>query len=293
MSSPERDEEIACVRSIYCDGLDSFDIIDDTRFQFHCPPMRVSFQIPLTYPDSTALTEVSIDSTGIGVSRMQMAQLKQQLDRIIYTRPHERVLFDLTEEARELASSIRDDIKEVWEELKDGDEESVEGYDWDTANEEYVGNQRMFRCNLSFLELTDWPLGVSDHDIIRSHMGSATFATIMAQVPGLKLLHAECVLRADLRERFLKMKHTIQAKAARHPRRGENIDHIYDKFGREDLVFHGTLRRHVGSIVASGFLVPGQSTLAGEEVVVGCGSTWGMVCGVFYSIFPSYSHVTL
>lgn len=111
-------------------------------------------------------------------------------------------------------------------------------------------------------------------------MGSVNFESIMEHVPSsLRLLHAECVLRADLRDRFLKMKHKIQARAARG-HWGRVADKMYDRFGQEEVVFHGTLRHHVGSIVASGFVVPGQSTRAGDEVAVRCGSTWGMVSRV-------------
>jgi hypothetical protein len=42
-------------------------------------------------------------------------------------------------------------------------------------------------------------------------------------------------------------------------------------------VFHGTLRQNVGSIVASGFVVPGKPTRAGDSVEVRCGTTWGQV----------------
>ncbi|KAG6841036.1 hypothetical protein C0991_002498 [Blastosporella zonata] len=104
----------------------------------------------------------------------------------------------------------------------------------------------------------------------------------MSKLPSTtKLLHAEVVLRKDLRARFLNMRKRIQQTATRHISDRRKKDAAWDEFGKEEIVFHGTPRHNVGSIVRSGFVVPGERTVQGEEVEVRCGSTWGkIVCAV-------------
>ena len=64
-------------------------------------------------------------------------------------------------------------------------------------------------------------------------------------------------------------------------------DEIVDKLTQTKVVFHGTLRRHVGSIVQSGFVIPGRKTVAGQEVEVRCGATFGV--GTYTSPELTYS----
>jgi hypothetical protein len=52
-------------------------------------------------------------------------------------------------------------------------------------------------------------------------------------------------------------------------------DAAADEYSKAEIVFHGTLRHNISSIVRNGFIVPGQATKDGVEVGVRCGSTWG------------------
>ncbi|KAJ7022441.1 hypothetical protein C8F04DRAFT_1138204 [Mycena alexandri] len=172
---------------------------------------------------------------------------------IIFARPEDLILFDLTEEVRDFAFEISDNMVESYEE----DEEE----DLENANDEFIADQR-----------------ISDPGIIRGHMGSVTIESIMKDIQDrtrLHLLHAECVIRADLRKRFMQMKSHLQAKGRR------------EHHGRRSIVFHGTPRQNVGSIVSSGFVVPGNPTRAGQGVEVRYGTTWGQ--GIYTSPDPCYS----
>ncbi|KAG6832853.1 hypothetical protein H0H87_000207 [Tephrocybe sp. NHM501043] len=90
-----------------------------------------------------------------------------------------------------------------------------------------------------------------------------------------KLLHAEVVLRSDLRGKYQAMRRKIQQTATRRLSDRRKQDAAWDELGKEEIVFHGTPRHNVGSIVRSGFIVPGEKTVEGTKVEVRCGSTWG------------------
>ncbi|KAG6861920.1 hypothetical protein C0995_009870 [Termitomyces sp. Mi166 len=109
-------------------------------------------------------------------------------------------------------------------------------------------------------------------------MGPTTLEGIMSRLPSTtKLLHAEIVLRTDPRSNFMNMRRKIQQNATQHISDRRKKDGASDEFGKQEIAFHGTPRRNVGSIVKSGFVVLGQKTANGEKVVVRRGYTWGMV----------------
>lgn len=117
-------------------------------------------------------------------------------------------------------------------------------------------------------------------------MGSTTIDTIISKLPGsTKLLHAEVVLRTNLRKRYMDMRQKIQNIATHGIRDRRAKDQAWDRLGKEEIVFHGTMRQNVGSIVRSGFVVPGQKTVTGEDVTVRCGTTWGQVEACSRAIF--------
>lgn len=91
----------------------------------------------------------------------------------------------------------------------------------------------------------------------------------------IKLLHAEVVLRRDLLQRFKTQRDVLRHRRIQHLRDRRARDAAADEMSKLEVVFHGTLRRHVGSIVRSGFVVPGSQTMEGDTVSVRCGSTWG------------------
>ncbi|GLB45088.1 hypothetical protein LshimejAT787_1901660 [Lyophyllum shimeji] len=264
----QREEELLSVQSIYCDAYNTFEALDETHFRFRSVPIVLSITLPLSYPDPTQLLEVTVDSDGLGVSPLQIFQLRMRLESIVQSKPDEPVLFDLTEETREFTEALREDVRVC---LEEEDEEQEEEQVWEHYNMAEDSTNR-----------------VTDHAIVRGHMGQSRIEGIMSRLPPTtKLLHAELVLRTDLRQQFLQMQRKIQQVAAHgtHDRRAR--DAAYDRFGKEEIVFHGTLRQNVGSIVRSGFVVPGGKTATGEVVDVRCGSTWGQ--GIYTSPDPEYS----
>ncbi|KAG6917221.1 hypothetical protein DXG01_003335 [Tephrocybe rancida] len=260
MSLSEREEELLIIQSIYCDAYNTFEAVDDTHFIFRSVPIVLSLKLPLSYPDPSHLPEISLDSDGLGVSKLQMFQLQMRLDSILQSKPDEPVLFELTEETREFTEGLRDDIKISYEE----EEEDVDEDMYDDIN--------------------DPDRRITDQSIVQTHMGSTSLADIMSRLPPTtKLLHAEIVLRTDLRRNYEAMRLKIQQQATRDISDRRKKDAVWDQFGKEEIVFHGTPRHNVGSIVRSGFVVPGQQTVDGEKVHVRCGSTWGMVGQRFYT----------
>jgi hypothetical protein len=112
------------------------------------------------------------------------------------------------------------------------------------------------------------------------YMGGKDILGIMKELgPEIKLMHAEVVLRADLVKRFNDQRAILQAKHTKRLRGRRAKDAAADDMAKIEVVFHGTLRKHIGSIVRSGFVIPGKRTKDGETVGVRCGSTWGK--GVF------------
>lgn len=111
MLPSEREEEILSVQSIYCDAYNTFEVVDSTHFRFRSEPIVLSITLSLSYPGPSHSPEISIDSEGLGVSRLQIFQLQMQLETIIESKPDEPVLFDLTEETREFTEGLRDDIR--------------------------------------------------------------------------------------------------------------------------------------------------------------------------------------
>jgi hypothetical protein len=108
------------------------------------------------------------------------------------------------------------------------------------------------------------------------YMGTKSVLGIMEELgPSIKLIHAEVVLRRDLLERFKKQRDVLRQRRMPRLRDRRARDAAADEISKVEVVFHGTLRRHVGSIVRSGFVVPGTKTREGETVDVRCGSTWG------------------
>lgn len=93
--------------------------------------------------------------------------------------------------------------------------------------------------------------------------------------PTVKLLHAEVVLRSDLVRRFNQKREELVRRHAGHIRDRRARDAAADDATKSEVVFHGTLRQHVASIVRSGFVIPGKKTRDGQQVDVRCGSTWG------------------
>ncbi|KAF5385950.1 hypothetical protein D9615_002665 [Tricholomella constricta] len=257
MPPQEREEELLVVQAIYCDPFNTFEAVDDTHFRFHSVPIVLSITLPLTYPDPLQQPEISIDSEGLGVSQLQMFQLRMRLEAILQSKPDEPVLFELTEETREFTEGLRDDVKVCLEE----EEEDVVEDDWLNHHTD------------------DFDRRVVDHSIAHSHMGSLTIQTIVSTLPkSTRLLHAEIVLRIDLRRRYLDMQRKIQQDATRGINDRRAKDTAWDRYGQETIVFHGTLRRNVGSIVRSGFIVPGEKTATGEHVQ-----------GIYTSPDPDYS----
>ncbi|KAF8876771.1 hypothetical protein CPB84DRAFT_1966496 [Gymnopilus junonius] len=241
MSSVHR-EELLSLQAIYCDAFNTFEMVDDTHFRFHSSPIVLSVMLPLSYPDPLQIPEISIDSEGLGVSRLQMFELRMRLETILQDKPGEPVLFELTEETREFTESIRDDVRM-----------SLDAEAFDEEEEEY-----------------------DEEDMIENRILDTTI-----------LLHAEVILRTDLRKRYLDMRRKIQMKATHGTKDRRAKDQAWDRYGKEEIVLHGTLRQNVGSIVRSGFVVPGKSAVTGEQVSVRCGTTWGQ--GIYTSPNPNYS----
>ncbi|KAG6826304.1 hypothetical protein H0H92_000390, partial [Tricholoma furcatifolium] len=274
MSLSQREEELLIIHSIYCDRYNTFDSIDGTHFIFRSVPVVLAITLPVTYPDPSHLPEISLDSDGLGISKLQMFQLEMRLNAILQSKPDEPVLFELTEETREFTEGLRDDIRACLE----GDEEEEEIYD-----DVYV-------------DVDDVERRITDNSIVQSHMGSTTIDSIMQRLPSTtKLLHAEIVLRSDLRSKYLKMRRKLQEQATHGLSDRRRKDAAWDEGGKEEIVFHGTPRHNVGSIVRSGFVVPGEKTVDGERVEVRCGSTWGMLSwdcpaqGIYTSPSPDFS----
>ncbi|KAG6916106.1 hypothetical protein DXG01_008379 [Tephrocybe rancida] len=252
MSSLECSDELAAIQSIYSDILSS---LSEMQFKFSCPPIVLSFYVPLSYPNCPSSDlNISIDSDGLGVSRAQMSGLKLRLAGIVNSKPGEAVLFELLEETREYAGGLRTDAKEEIEEAVAAGADIQEIYfDMDSADRR-----------------------VTDQAIVDAYMGSTTIQDITDALPSTtKLLHAEVVLRDDLRQKYLHARQRIQEAVAGAFSERREKDAAWDRAGQEEIVFHGTPRHSVASIVRSGFVIPGQNTQRGEAVEVRDGTTWG------------------
>ncbi|KAG6832852.1 hypothetical protein H0H87_000206 [Tephrocybe sp. NHM501043] len=259
MAHSAREEELLIIRSIYCDAYNTFNTVDDTHFIFRSVPIALSLTLPLTYPDPSYLPEISLDSDGPEVNKLQLFELQMRLDSILHSKPDEPVLFELTEETREFTESLRNDITTCF------DEEEEE----EVNSDMYVDSNELDRR-------------ISDLAIVKSHMGSTTLADIMSRLPStIKLLHAEVVMRTDLREKYQAMRRKIQQTATQGLYDRRKKDATWTYFGKEEIVFHGTPRHNVSSIVRSGFIVPGEKTSEGTRVDVRCGSTWGRVLPLY------------
>ncbi|KAF8070017.1 hypothetical protein FPV67DRAFT_996493 [Lyophyllum atratum] len=141
-------------------------------------------------------------------------------------------------------------------------------------------------CCQTYVASSDSFLGVTDLALVQSHMGSRTIEKIVSRLcKSDQPVHAEVVLRSDLRERYLKMRQEMQQAATqRLPDRREKD--VMWEYGQEEIVFHGTSYKNVGSIVRSGFVVPGQRAASGKAIGIRCGTTWGQ--GIYTSPSPSY-----
>lgn len=60
-------------------------------------------------------------------------------------------------------------------------------------------------------------------------------------------------------------------------------DAYADRFTQINIVYHGTQRQHVGSIVRSGFVPPGTKTTDGVKVNLNHGSPFSLGDGIYAS----------
>jgi hypothetical protein len=108
------------------------------------------------------------------------------------------------------------------------------------------------------------------------YMGANSIAKIMEELgPTLKLLHTEVALRRCFLDRFHKQQHILRERHAQLLRDRRRRDTVADDISQIEVVYHGTLRRCIQSIVRSGFVLPGGKTGDGQVVGLRCGDTWG------------------
>lgn len=241
-------------------------------FDFTCGPLVLHVSTAPAYPAFPPSFKVKVVAEGddggapfTGVSKLKMAEMEARLHAIANEKRGEVFLRDLIEEVR----LISGDLCEEPNGTQDDDEE----IDIDqTANgdiQHWVDRQLV--GNLERL----------DAATAQSYMAKTTIQSIIDGLPPwLRLLHAEVVLRGSLLRRFNEAREKMIKKYAEEVRRRGGSrraqDAAVDKLTQIDVVFHGTLRRHVGSIVQSGFVIPGNKTTTGEDVGIRCGSTWGI-----------------
>ncbi|KAG8980558.1 hypothetical protein FRB90_007643, partial [Tulasnella sp. 427] len=213
------------------------------------------------------------EASPVGVSKLKMAEIEARLDFIAHEKRGEVFLRDLIEEVRMFSEDLREDFSDIPEEVSFDQPVETDVQHW------------LDRQLVSGLERLDAATA-------QTYMGKTTLQTIINSLPPyLQLLHAEVILRAPLVRRFNEAREKLQKKYAEEARRRGGSrraqDAAVDKLTQIDVVYHGTLRRHVGSIVQSGFIIPGQKTKAGEEVHVRCGATYGV--GTYTSPELGYS----
>ncbi|KAG8952819.1 hypothetical protein FRC04_003744 [Tulasnella sp. 424] len=244
-------------------------------FDYICGPLHLHVSTAPTYPAFPPSYTVKVageadgtcdngETTSMGVSKLKMAEIEARLNTIANEKRGEVFLRDLIEEVR----LFSEDLCEEPAVVPDDDEDYI---DQPVISNIQHWLDRQLVNNIERLDSTT----------AQSYMGKTTLQSIIDGLPpSLRLLHAEVVLRAPLVRRFNEAREKLIKKYAKEvERRGGSRraqDAAVDKLTQVDVVFHGTLRRHVGSIVQSGFVIPGKKTNTGEEVKVRCGSTFGV-----------------
>ncbi|KAG8983208.1 hypothetical protein FRB90_006219 [Tulasnella sp. 427] len=240
-------------------------------FEFTSGPLVLRVYAPSTYPDFSPTfrvqavvsenTEKEEETPLVGVSNLKLAEIEARLHLIAREKKGTLFLRDLIEEVRTFS-------EDLCEAFSDDSEEDV-------CTGEPVDADAQYGVNANVQHWVDRQFvgGLERMDAARaqSYMGDTTIQTIINGLPPyLELLHAELVLKPSLVKQFDEAREKLKKKYAEEAsRRGASRrlqDVTVDKLTQIDVVYHGTLRRHVAGIVQSGFAVSGQNNKGGGEI---------------------------
>jgi hypothetical protein len=126
-------EELECLRAIYAQSPHDFlefeepaSDLSGNMFSFSVKfssfPVSLSFKLPKEYPEESP-SDTHIDSQGVGMSRLQLFELRLRLGSVMAEKRGELVLFDLTDEVCDFAARVRGDIYDAIDDEEDEEEE--------------------------------------------------------------------------------------------------------------------------------------------------------------------------
>ncbi|KAH8919258.1 hypothetical protein BT69DRAFT_1284978 [Atractiella rhizophila] len=232
-----------------------------------------TFTAPLKRCFASPVIDVRADDS---VSRLQLFELEDRLRLIL-----ENNALDIAKDEEESDAVLNAVLSEVIQEVRIFSQE-ISGDDLDF----YSGD---FEIDLNGLPAdVSWQSdAIRDDTIITRYLGQFTPDYIQGKIGNqFKILHSEVILRDSLLRGFEDFRSKLYTKHRLSGMSRRAADGMADKVFKEEVVFHGTLRKNVASIVVNGFRLPGQKTTDGEHQVR-CGSTWGR--GIYSSPDPSYS----
>ncbi|KAG8983338.1 hypothetical protein FRB90_006116 [Tulasnella sp. 427] len=240
-------------------------------FEFTSGPLVLRVYAPSTYPDISPTfkvqplmfesMETSKETPLVGVTNLKLAEIEARLHLIARENKGTMYLRDLIEEVRTFSEDLCGAFSEDSEE--------------DVGIGEPVDADAQYGVSTNVQHWVDRQLvsGLERMDAARaqSYMGDTALQTIINGLPPyLELLHAELVLKPSLVKQFdearekLKKKYAEEASRRGASRRMQDV--TVDKFTRIDVVYHGTLRRHVAGIVQSGFTISGENNKGGGDI---------------------------
>ncbi|KIO23232.1 hypothetical protein M407DRAFT_214972 [Tulasnella calospora MUT 4182] len=254
-------------------------------FKFLCGRWQLAVTTALTYPAFAPSYQLElVNEKAQGVGEASGAELEARLRNIAKEKRGEVFLKDLVEEIRHFVQhppgSSRSTPEHVAEEpnLEPPGPAAVETPDQITAADQSIDENKDVRYWLD-----QQLIGGIEHldaKVAQSFMGKVTIQSITQGLPAsVRLLHAEVILRAPLVRRFNEAREALIKKYAREAKKkvrasareqiSESViprDVFADRFTQIDVVYYGTQRQHVGSIVRSGFVTPGMKIADGANV---------------------------
>jgi hypothetical protein len=249
-NSSLRREEYESLKAIYADDHIEFKEWE-SRFGFSIQinKSRLELVTGPRYP----LLEAPLNIILTGLSLHDSVRIADTLTVLAESKRGSIMLFDLIEEARVMTASV----------------------ETDETDETLDTSQR--RLSIAAANLHGW----EDYDAT-PYMKGVTLQMISQRLrkDNVTILHAELVMNFRLVSRFENMRLTFTEKY----RRNTDLDQPLST----EVVFHGTQRRFIPSIISRGFIKPGDVMNDNGDILhVRCGSTYG--AGIYTSPDPRFS----
>ncbi|KAG9047907.1 hypothetical protein FS837_001236 [Tulasnella sp. UAMH 9824] len=254
-------------------------------FKFSCGPWQLSVTTALTYPAFAPSYQLNlVNEKAQEASDATLAALETGLRNIAEEKRGEVFLKDLIEEIRQF---VRDPSAAYRSRTKHTPKKPnsappgppvVEPPDEDQDAQLTAADQPHDETRDPRYWLDQQLIGGVEHldaKAAQSFMGKVTIQSITKSLPSsVRLLHAEIILRAQVVRRFNEAREALISKYVKEAKkkvRGDKRrwqDVFADRFTQIDVVYYGTQRQHVGSIVRSGFVTRGMKTVDGAKANV-------------------------